>query len=207
MIKKKLKNRIFPSFLVASQAEFSEKLLIIRNKWSHSFIHIDVMDGTLTPQSCWFDHNYVKTALDDIPFEVHLMVNNPRNIIKKWVSVGACRVYIHAEIGKKSLNTIKSLQNMGVQAGIAINPTTSLNMVQLLEMAPDAILLMGVTPGKSGQKLQNKTFSRIQSLRAAYPNIPIIIDGGVTLENADALIESGATALVSASAVFKELRA
>ncbi len=202
MIPRGLKKHIYPSLLVHSEEEMIKKLIIIKKEFKNPFLHIDVMDGTFTKEKCWAASVSVKKLVGEIPYEVHLMVKKPLNYIEKWRAAGASRVHIHAEIGRNYLSILENIKNSGLQAGLAVNPDTPISSLQLPQGLADAILIMGVQPGKSGKKLLKKTYRKIAETAALARSAQIIVDGGVTLENGPELLKCGADALVSAHALF-----
>ncbi|MBI4239554.1 hypothetical protein HY620_01025 [Candidatus Uhrbacteria bacterium] len=203
MTKKQFLKNVLPSFLVKNEQEFRKKFEIIRKKVRKPYLHIDVMDGTLTWSSCWAEPEIIRKIVGKTPFEVHLMVNNPYKYTEKWQKAGARRIHVHAEIRHNLEKILASIRINEIEAGLALNASTPLS--KLKNLAPDAILLMGITAGASGKPFQKKVFSKIRSARKLYCTLPLIIDGGVTLKNMPLLLECGATHVVSASALYKLL--
>ena len=171
--------------------------------------HFDVMDGIFVPRLGLYPE-YLKmlSSLTSLPIEVHLMIENPELFLEDFVVVGATRVIPHIEPLKHPVRTMMKIQESGAKAGIALNPGTHISMVEPLVDHIDSVMLMAINPGIVGHKILVNTFQRLRDLREMLgwdKNIKIILDGGVTFENASELIEAGADSIVcGAGTVFKD---
>lgn len=172
------------------------------------YIHIDVMDGDFVPR-LGLHPEMVKAvrSITDIPIDVHLMINNPDSFIPDFVKAGGNIITVHAESTKHLHRTIKLIRDAGARAGVALNPGTSLHVLDYVLDDIDLVMLMAINPGIVGHKLIPQTLNKISELRkrlADRPNIIIEIDGGVNPESAPEMIKHGADLLVcGTSMIFK----
>lgn len=139
--------------------------------------------------------------------DVHLMIKNPEDYIKKFIEAGADILTIHVEACKENTKHIlKEIKERNIKAGLAINPNTDYNVIEDYMNLIDMVCLMGVFPGFSGQKIIDSTFERCKGIREIIvkngKKCHLEVDGGVTAENAKKLLESGADVLVAGSYVF-----
>lgn len=125
------------------------------------------------------------------------MERHPERHILAWKHAGATRMYIHVESVKHPLELIEKIKKAGLEAGIALHPDTSSKAIRLLLPSVHAILLLGVIPGKGGQRFQQKILKKIPLLRAMGWNKRIAVDGGVTAKNAQRILDAGADMLAS----------
>ena len=171
------------------------------------FVHVDIMDGNYVPNIS-FGPGIVKQLkkLTDIPFDVHLMIENPENYIEEFVNAGADIITVHPGSTKHLNRTINLIKSFGVKAGLAINPAESLDALKYTIEDLDLVLIMSVNPGFGGQKFIKNSLDKIRELKKLIneknPECKIEIDGGVKLDNARKIIDAGADILVAGSAVF-----
>lgn len=198
-------NEIIPSLLVDSREEFEKRLRIVEPYVKT--IHVDVLDGTMFPFTSWFDARAVGAMVTDVHYELHLMCQNPLPIVASWKEhvPTFTRAIVHAEINRPVGSVIDNLHHIHmIEAGVALNPETPLSQLNSQAHSADMILVMGVHPGKSGQKfLGLPVLEKIRKARQRWPSLPIEIDGGVTDDNIPLLIAAGATRVCAASAIFK----
>lgn len=172
------------------------------------YIHIDVMDGQFVPNIS-FGMPVIRAIrpVTDKVFDVHLMIDEPVRFIKEFVDAGADIITIHAEACKHLHRTIQVIKSYGIKAGVVLNPATSLSAVEEILPELDMVLLMSVNPGFGGQRYIETTTDKVQRLRQMISdrnlNVDIEVDGGVTLDNVEMLIEAGANIFVAGSAVYK----
>lgn len=192
--------RIIPAILAKSKEEFVSKVKAVQSFAKE--IQLDIMDGKFVPNTTWGEPEEIKKM--SLPsFEVHLMVQNPEGEIKKWADAGAKRIIAHVEALTDPSSFIDSVKKSGCEAGIAINPDTPVAAISDFLPELDAVLVMGVTPGFSGQEFNQIAIENIAEIRKLDQNISIEVDGGVGEENARELARAGADGLVAASAIFK----
>jgi len=227
--KKILSNMVIPAILAKSRQEFEEKIkkILPAGRQARSYadiIQIDVMDGKFVPNTTWADTEEIKNMRLPMRFEAHLMVKNPEaGAIEEWAKAGAFRIIFHIEATKKADECIRQIKKFHreagsprftrldsnarqarVEAGVAINPKTPIEKIKPFLKKIYYVLVMGVTPGFSGQKLQPIAVQKIKKIRALAPKIKIGVDGGVDKTNAKKLYAAGADNLNAASAIFKE---
>lgn len=197
-----IKKYLIPSLLVYSREEGKQKVAFVKRYYPHAWVHIDVMDGKFVPNTCWCTPQSYASLKIKNPQEIHLMVQHPETYIAKWKKAGARRIVFHYEATKKPLSVIQAIKKHELEAYIAINPGTPLKKIQLLLEEVDGILVMGVQPGWAGQSFKKIAIQKVRSIRKIAPSKPITVDGGVTFKNAEILLKSGATGLVSTTAVY-----
>lgn len=198
--------KLAPSILSANFADLLNDVKRVENAGA-DWLHIDIMDGHFVPNIS-FGPMVVKALKGkvDMPFDVHLMIENPDQYIKDFVDAGAYIITVHAEASIHLHRTIQLIKSYGVKAAVSLNPSTSLSSIEEILGDVDMILLMSVNPGFGGQSFIPSTLSKIKRLRKMIDdqglNVEIQVDGGVKLDNAAEVIDAGATVLVAGSAVF-----
>ena len=170
-------------------------------------IHLDVMDGAYVPNI-----SYGPPVIESIrkyttlPFDVHLMVYHPENYFDVLQKIGVEMISFHIEAVTHADSIINNLKSRHIKSGIALNPGTSLSMIDTVLPLADFILIMSVNPGFGGQKFIPYTLGKIKQLKEMMNrkniSIPIEVDGGVSADNAGLLKEAGADILVAGSSVF-----
>lgn len=195
-----------PSILSADFGSLREAILKLE-KGGADYIHLDIMDGIYVPNIS-FGPPVIKSLRDitDIPFDVHLMIDRPERYIKDFVDAGADIITIHEESTIHLHRTIEEIKDYGIKAGVALNPSTSIDNIEYVLDYIDMVLIMTVNPGFGGQKYIKSMGRKIESLRNIIDNsnldILIEVDGGVKLDNAKDIIEHGADIIVVGSGIF-----
>lgn len=199
-------HKIAPSLLSGDFACISRSVELI-NKSKADWIHLDVMDGNFVPNiSFGFPVIEAVKKLSQKPLDVHLMIEKPERYIERFRESGADHITVHYEACTHLHRVIEQIKKTGALAGVAINPHTSVNLLEdILEMV-DLVCLMSVNPGFGGQQFIYQSISKIKVLKemTIHRNLnPFIeVDGGVGLTNAEVLLTSGANVLVAGNSVF-----
>jgi ribulose-phosphate 3-epimerase len=197
---------ISPSVLSCDFANIQRDVEMI-NQSTADWFHIDVMDGVFVPNIS-FGFPVIK-AIQKIakkPLDVHLMIVNPDQYAQAFKDVGTEILTVHIEACNHLHRSIQNIKNLGMKAGVAINPHTSINSLEDTIADIDLICLMSVNPGFGGQKFIENTYDKVKALKALIERknskALIEIDGGVDLNNYKKLIDCGANVLVAGNTVF-----
>lgn len=198
--------KISPSILSANFAKLGEEIIAIE-KAGADYIHIDVMDGNFVP-NITIGNEVVKNLrkISTLPFDVHLMIQNPDNHIKAFADAGSDIITIHAEASTHLDRSVELIKSYGKKAGISIVPSTHENVFDYVLEKLDLILVMTVNPGFGGQKFLSSQLKKIENIRRKIEKsgrkIELEVDGGINQETAKLVIAAGADVLVSGSFVF-----
>lgn len=198
--------RLAPSILSADFSRLGEHVAEIEKGGAH-LIHVDVMDGHFVPNIS-FGATIMKSLVGktSMPFDVHLMIETPDKYIPEFVTPQTEFITVHQEACTHLHRTVQLIKSLGVKAGVALNPATSLSTLDYILEDVDMVLIMSVNPGFGGQKFIPSAMDKIRELAMIREemglNFEIQVDGGACLENAAELIEAGVDIMVAGSAVF-----
>lgn len=174
------------------------------------WLHVDIMDGRFVPNISFGPMvlQAIRPLADaaNIPLDVHLMIEEPDRYLEQFVAAGAARLTVHVEATRHLHRTVQAIKELGVKAGVTLNPATSLTAVEEILADVDLILIMSVNPGFGGQSYIPQSTSKIRRLRQLLTerrsSAWLQVDGGISARNAAEVAAAGATSLVAGSAIF-----
>lgn len=201
--------KIAPSILSADFARLGEQIAEAEAAGA-DWIHVDVMDGHFVP-NLTIGPPVVRSLrpVTTLPLDVHLMIESPERLIPDFARAGADRLTVHVETCPHLDRTIRQIRELGVMAGVTLNPATPLSALEEILPMADLVLILSVNPGFGGQEYLAHSTDRIGRLRRMLDSrglerVELEVDGGIGPQNAAEVVAAGATVLVVGSAVFNQ---
>jgi ribulose-phosphate 3-epimerase len=199
--------KVAPSMLSADFSKLGQELVRVTESGA-DWAHLDVMDGMFVP-NLTFGAPVIKCLrpCTELPFDVHLMIEDPARYIGDFVKAGADLITVHEEASGSTDEALKLIRDAGVKAGITINPETPVSAIEPYLDRVDLVLIMSVKAGFGGQKFNENCIPKISFVRewadAHNPRLEISVDGGINRETGKRVVDAGATVLVAGSSLFK----
>ncbi len=200
---------IAPSLLSADFGNLQRDIEML-NQSECDWLHVDVMDGLFVPNIS-FGQPVIKHIKKHArkPLDVHLMINDPGRYVNDFKEAGADILTVHYEACIHLDRVLHAIHDAGMKGGVVLNPSSPVCLLEDVVQFCDVVLLMSVNPGFGGQKFIENTYNKVRQLRdlcnRKNPQCLIEVDGGVNLENAPKLVETGAQVLVAGNTVFKSV--
>jgi len=197
---------IAPSILSADGSKLGEEILAVE-KAGADWIHVDVMDGNFVP-NITMGPSIISSLrkVTKLPFDVHLMIDNPERYIEAFYKAGADVITVHVEAASHLHRTVDLIKSFGLQAGVSLNPATPLEQIEEIIHYIDLLLVMTVNPGFGGQQFIGTSLAKIARARKMLDSMPrrplLEVDGGINLKNIGDVAETGADVIVAGAAVF-----
>jgi len=198
--------KVSPSMLSADFSRLGEELKRVEDAGA-DWVHIDVMDGMFVP-NITIGPSVVKALrpLSKIPFDVHLMIEDPIRYVEDFSKAGADMITVHVESKGRTVKAIEKIRELGRSPGISLNPGTPFSKVKKFMDKVDLILIMTVQPGFGGQAFREDCLPKIAEARKFIDmnnlNVEIVIDGGINRETGRKCVNAGATVLAAGSSLF-----
>lgn len=199
------KFEIAPSILASDFSNLREEIAQVKTA---SYLHLDVMDGAFVP-NITFGPGLIEAIRphSELSFDTHLMIENPGKYIKDFAEAGSDIITFHAEASQHIHRVIQKIKNNQCQAGVALNPATSLSEIEYVLPELELILIMSVNPGFGGQEFIPEIYDKITRLSQLIDNrnldVKIAVDGGINLDNLKRVVEAGTDIIIAGSAIFK----
>ncbi len=198
--------KIAPSILSANFTRLEEEIGAVEAAGA-DYIHVDVMDGHFVP-NLTIGPLVVKAVrkVTGLPLDVHLMIENPSEFVPEFVQAGSDILTVHAEACTHLHRAVQQIKDLGIKAGVALNPHLPLDVLEYVLENLDQVVVMSVNPGFGGQSFIRGVIPKIARLKemiqAKGLNVAIEVDGGIKVENAGEVVQAGAEILVAGSAIF-----
>lgn len=209
MVKRRLPKpgtiEVNPSILAADFAKLADELAVVERA-GLKMVHLDIMDGHFVPNITIGPPVIEKLRKhSDLFFDAHLMITDPRKYAPAFIKAGVNNITFHIEVEKKPADLIRMLHDMGVTAGICLNPETPVKKIEKVAPLCDMILVMTVHPGFGGQKFIASAANKIRTVRNIVgPKIRVEVDGGIDVKTTPIVVGYGADTLVAGRAIFGE---
>jgi ribulose-phosphate 3-epimerase len=195
--------QLAPSVLSFDLTSLSDSIPTVMNSGAH-IVHLDVMDGQFVPPITFGDAFAASIRRHTpAPMEAHLMTLTPERHFDAFIDAGCSRIIFHSEATVHAHRLVQELKSKGIQAGIAINPGTPVQVLEPILNDIDLVLVMTVNPGWGGQKFIASTLDKIQWIRAQRSDVDIQVDGGIDPKTLPLVIEAGANVFVVGSYLLR----
>ncbi|MGQ9545723.1 MAG: ribulose-phosphate 3-epimerase [Dehalococcoidia bacterium] len=199
--------KLAPSILSADFARLGEQIDEV-GRAGADYIHVDVMDGHFAP-NITIGVPVVASIrqVTSLPLDVHLMIEHPERYISQFAQAGADIITVHVEASPHVHSTIRAIKELGVRAGVSLNPATPLVVVEEFLPHVNLVLIMSVNPGFSGQSFIPETLPKIANMRKVLDDrglsCELEVDGGINADNAPDVVRAGADVLVAGHSIFR----
>ena len=197
---------IAPSILSANFAALGTEMTTVE-RGGADLIHVDVMDGHFVP-NITIGPPVVKSIrrVANVPLDVHLMIEEPDRYLEAFADAGASMISVHVEVLPHLHRTVHAIKNLGLKAGVVLNPSTPVIAIEPMASDVDYVLVMSVNPGFGGQTFIPRSESRVRDVRAMLDRAgnpaPVEIDGGIDATTVGRVVAAGARMIVAGSAIF-----
>ena len=199
--------KICPSLLSANICNLEKDLRILEDN-NIEVLHIDIMDGNFVPNIAFGIYQVEGLRkLNEMEFDVHLMVENPDLFVEPLVEAGADSLTVHFEASKHLYKTIRYIKSFGIKAGVALNPSTPISLLEHILPMLNRVLIMSVEPGFGGQEFIPFSLDKIRALDKIKKengyDFDIQVDGGINIKNINDVADAGVNEVVIGSSLFK----
>lgn len=202
------KVKIAPSILSADFTQLQKQIKEVE-KGGSDWIHLDIMDGHFVPNITFgpFIISAIR-KLTKLPLDAHLMIENTDDYLDAFAKAGCNHITVHVEACNHLYRTIQRIKKLGLKAGVTLNPATSVKAISEIIADVDLVLVMTVEPGFGGQEFIESQLIKIaeisEMIQQTDSSIELVVDGGVNENNAEEIVEAGATVLVAGNSIFSK---